>query len=365
MAKKKQVLVGMSGGLDSSMTAFLLQKKGYDVVGLTLRLADNFIEDKSRQFDVINRAAAVCKKLDIRHVVEDATEDFESCVVTDFAHEYFSGRTPNPCVICNKKLKWSKMLTMADDMGIPYVATGHYARIAESEKRFFIKKGADPLKDQSYFLWSLSQEALSRTLFPLGNMKKEELKKLAEEIELPHREQSESQDICFIPEENYRRFLEKYYPENIKKAGRGKFIDKNGQFLGEHDGFYRFTIGQRKGLGVATGEPMYVREIRADTNTVVLVNKMDMEDVGCVVKNINWMAVAPIKETLNAQVKVRYRHPGMPCRLEPLANGYCHILFNEGLIAVTPGQSAVFYDGDKVLGGGLICQYESRDKNSL
>jgi tRNA-specific 2-thiouridylase len=350
----------MSGGIDSSVAVYLLREAGYRVVGLTLRLADPYLDDHSKQYKVIERAAKVCEQFGIEHIVADYTEKFRSCVVDKFADAYFSGITPNPCIECNRFLKWDALLGIADQHDIPLVATGHYARIGKEGRTFRLLKGRDALKDQSYFLWRLQQEQLARTVFPLGEMHKKEVIALASGLGLPQSGQAESQDICYIQDNDYKTFLATHYPERVRDIGPGKFIDRQGKVLGEHEGYYRYTVGQRKGLGVAAGEPLYVLEIQPENNTVILGNRMDTEDLGCTIGDVNWMLASPPGEMFDAGVKVRYRGKIVDCRIEPLTNGHYHILFREVLHSVTPGQSAVFYDHDMVIGGGIILGKESK-----
>lgn len=358
MSTKKNIIVGMSGGLDSTVAVYLLQQQGYKVLGVTLQLADHYIQDKSKQSGVIGRAKAVCDRFGIEHIVVDQTAQFDKCVVNYFADAYFEGNTPNPCVQCNLHMKWESLLKIADERGISKVATGHYAKVKKVGRYYHLFKGEDQVKDQSYFLWRLSQEQLSRTVFPLGDITKDEIRTIAKELKLPQSEQAESQDVCFIPDNDYKAFLKQYFPDRLEKIRVGNFIDKNGKILGQHEGYYRFTIGQRKGLGLAMGEPVYVREIHPDTNTVVIGSLLDMEDMGCTVTDINWIAVKKSDTMKDILVKVRYRNKGVMARIEPLEAGKYHLLFSDPVTAVTPGQSAVFYDDEKVLGGGVILSHE-------
>ena len=364
MSTKKNIIVGMSGGVDSTVAVYLLQQQGYNVLGVTLQLADHYIKDKSKQSGVIEKAKAVCERFGIEHMVVDRTANFDSCVVNYFADAYFDGNTPNPCIQCNLMLKWESLLKIADERGIKYVATGHYAKVVKEGKHYALYKGADQKKDQSYFLWRLTQDQLARTVFPLGDITKDEIKKIARALDLPQSNQAESQDVCFIPDNDYKAFLKEYFPQRLDMISKGKFVDREGKILGEHDGYYRFTIGQRKGLGIAMGKPVYVREIHPDTNTVVIGKAFDMEDIGCTVKELNWMSGKLPEDMTEIQVKVRYRNKGVPAWLSPLENGEYHILFSEPVYAVTPGQSAVFYHGNKVLGGGIILSHTQESGNN-
>ena len=354
MSTKKNIIVGMSGGVDSTVAVYLLQQKGYHVLGVTLQLADHYIKDKSKQSHVIEKAKAVCDRFGIEHMVVDRMTGFDTCVVKYFADSYFSGNTPNPCVQCNLLLKWDSLLKIADEKGIKNIATGHYAKIIKEGKNHCLYKGVDPVKDQSYFLWRLTSEQLGRTVFPLGDMTKTEIKRIAKELHLPQSNQSESQDVCFIPENDYKLFLKQYFPNRMNEVKPGDFVDMEGNIVGKHEGYYRYTIGQRKGLGLAMGEPVYVREIHPSSNTVMIGKAMDMEDMGCIVSEVNWLDGGDPEGSQDIEVKVRYRNKGVSARLEPLEHGKYHIMFSEPVFAVTPGQSAVFYKGSKVLGGGVI-----------
>lgn len=354
MSKKREILVGMSGGLDSSVAVYLLQKASYKVTGVTFRLSGQDVAGSDKQSDAVERAAKVCERFGIEHIVADHRADFESCVVRYFSEAYFKGLTPNPCVQCNREIKWRALAGLADERGIPLVATGHYARIEKHGKQHMLLKGKDGLKDQSYFLWRLTQTYLARTVFPLGERHKSEIAGIAEELGMEQARQPESQDICFIPDNDYKSFLEKYDPEQIRKIGEGDFIDMQGHVIGRHKGFYRFTVGQRKGLGIARGEPVYVRAIYPKRNAVQIGTRPDSENLGCVVADCHWIAIAPPRENLDCSVKVRYRSKGVKARIEPLGSGRYHVFFGEPVHAVTPGQSAVFYNGDRVIGGGII-----------
>jgi len=354
MVGKRDILVGMSGGLDSSVAVYLLQKASYKVTGVTFRLTGPGIGDSGKQSNVVERAAKVCERFGIEHIVADHQADFESCVIRYFSDAYFEGLTPNPCVQCNREIKWRALSKLADERGIPLIATGHYARIEKRGKQRLLLKGKDGLKDQSYFLWCLGQADLARTVFPLGERHKSEIAGIAEELGLEQARQPESQDICFIPDNDYKSFLEIYDPERIRKIGEGDFIDMQGRVIGRHKGFYRFTVGQRKGLGIAQGEPVYVRAIIPERNAVQIGTRLDSENLGCIVADCNWIASAAPSENLDCSIKVRYRSKGVRARIEPLGSGRYHVFFGEPVHAVTPGQSAVFYDGDIVIGGGII-----------
>lgn len=362
MSATKDIIVGMSGGVDSTVAVYLLQQQGYRVLGVTLQLADHYIKDKSKQSGVIEKAKKVCDRFGIEHLVVDQMQRFDTCVVNYFADAYFGGETPNPCIQCNLMLKWDSLLKIADERGIKHVSTGHYAKIVKQGRRYTLRKGTDLAKDQSYFLWRLGNEQLARTVFPLGDMTKDKIKEIARELELPQSNQAESQDVCFIPDNDYKAFLKDYFPEKLESINKGNFVDLEGNVLGQHDGYYRFTIGQRKGLGIAMGEPVYVRDIDPVSNTVTIGKSFDMQDIGCTVKDLNWLDGAVPDEMTEVTVKVRYRNKGVKAWLEPVENGRYHVLFSEPVYAVTPGQSAVFYRGDEVLGGGIIISHTQERK---
>ncbi len=356
---KSRVLLGMSGGVDSSTAVHLLQEDGFEVKGLTLSLTcalTTLFGNAIHPRDHAERAKRVCNYFGIPHETLERCTLFEERVVNPFVREYFSGRTPNPCVECNPFVKWDELLKKADDDGIPYIATGHYARIRknESTNRFELFKGKDPKKDQSYYLWQLTQEQLARTLFPLGDLTKDRIKVIAAKLGLESVETGESQDICFIPGDDYREFLRKYVPEQYQSVSRGYFVTRDGEVVGEHPGFFHFTIGQRRGLRLAMGYPVYVLEIRPESNEVVVGPKEALIRSETLVGRVNWVSIAPPEKPLEALVKIRYRHRGLRAVLNPLSHRKVFIKFIDVSEAVTPGQSAVFYDGERVLGGGII-----------
>lgn len=349
----------MSGGVDSSTAVYLLQKNDFDIKGLTLSLTCSLASlfgDTIHPRDHAERAKRVCDFFGIPHETLDRCTLFEERVVNPFVREYFSGRTPNPCVECNRFVKWNELLKKADEDGIPYVATGHYARIRynESTRRYELLKGKDPKKDQSYYLWQLTQEQLARTRFPLGDLTKDRIKIIASELGLESANSGESQDICFIPGDDYREFLREYVPEKYQSVGRGHFVTQDGMAVGEHPGYFHFTIGQRRGLHLALGYPVYVVEIHSESNEVVVGPKEALIRSETLVGRVNWVSIVPPEKPLEALVKIRYRHKGLKAVLNPLSHDKIFIKFIDISEAVTPGQSAVFYDGERVLGGGII-----------
>ncbi|MFZ5434029.1 MAG: tRNA 2-thiouridine(34) synthase MnmA [Calditrichota bacterium] len=362
---KATVAVAMSGGVDSSVAAALLLQQGYDVIGLTMHL---WTDPKGEEMS-LNRAsgccsvtmsqdaAAVANRLGFRHYVLDLSKEFHGSVVENFGREYLAGRTPNPCVRCNTFVKWQTLLDRARRLGCDYLATGHYARVERSPDRFVMRRALYGEKDQSYALWGLSQESLSHTLFPLGGLQKSEVRRIAAELGLKTADKPESQDICFVPDNDYRRFLGDNFESELRVLERGEIIGPNGAVLGYHDGIAHFTVGQRKGLRIAVGKPLYVTRIDPIANRVYV----DFEDqcfaLSATVQDINWVSVGKPEQPIHCDVKVRYRDSGHAATVSPLSDDTALIEFDQPVRAVTPGQSAVFYDGDLVLGGGILSDF--------
>jgi tRNA-specific 2-thiouridylase len=346
----KKVVVAMSGGVDSSVTAGLLVEQGFDVEGVSLRLWEG--ERQKRSCSDHRGAAEVAAQLGIFHTIIDSRSDFAQSVVQPFVQSYLEGRTPNPCVACNRDFKLGVLLDWARERGADYVATGHYARLSRDPAtgRTSLFRGADRNKDQSYFLFALSQEQLSSTLFPLGDLHKTEVRGAARRLALAAAERPESQDVCFG---DYRTFVESLAdPEDIHS---GEIVDRSGKVLGRHDGVHRLTIGQRRGLGISSPRPLYVTEIDEATGRVVVGGKEELNCRGLVAHSVNWIET-PDEDEISAEVQVRYRSPAIPCRIRVRDDGTCETRFEEALPSVTPGQAAVFYCGDRVLGGGWITQ---------
>ncbi|OGR42533.1 MAG: tRNA 2-thiouridine(34) synthase MnmA [Elusimicrobia bacterium GWA2_61_42] len=348
---KKKIVVAMSGGVDSSVTAALLKKEGYEVVGVTLRL---FSERRDAVkccggADSAAKARASAQAIGIRHYFKSAQGLFSKAVIGDFVSGYLAGSTPNPCVECNRHLKFSYLFDLARSMGAEYLATGHYAVIKKEEGEYGLYRGADPLKDQSYFLYCLKKQQLGRLLFPLGGLTKKEVRRLAAEFSLPTASEPESNDICFVTEGNYDLYLKK--TAGIKPKP-GYILDLAGRRIGRHNGFFNFTVGQRRGTGVYGGARLYVTEIRPETNEVVLGPLEAAHSSAFAVRDVNWLA-APAAAEFQSAVQIRYRHKPAACAVRLSGSG-AGVSLAKPQFAVAPGQSAVFYSGDRVLGGGII-----------
>jgi tRNA-specific 2-thiouridylase len=354
----KRVVVGMSGGVDSSTTAALLMQQGYEVIGITLKLWPQNCaaraEDKCCGPQAVMDARGVCGKLGIPFYLVDESGNFKKEVIQYFAAEYKAGRTPNPCVLCNEKLKFGALLDRARELGADHVATGHYARIEPGPNgRTLLKKGCDPLKDQSYFLFSLKQEQLSRALMPLGILTKPETRELARHSELKIADKEESMEICFVPDNDYGKFL---LDSGAMVRHRGEMVDLSGRVLGHHDGIEFFTIGQRKGLGISSTHPLYVVALDPETNRVILGGNTDLDRDDFRVEHCNWIAFDTPPDTLEVSAKIRYKNPGTPATVTLLPDGAVNVRLHAPQRAVTPGQACVFYDGDVVVGGGWIAR---------
>ena len=398
----KRVLVGMSGGVDSAAAAYLLQKEGYEVCGVTLRTWDAGDGSESRCCE-IDDAQRVAHRLGIRHYALNCVADFSGKVVDPFVRSYLEGQTPNPCIECNRYVKWEKMLYAAKVMEADYVATGHYAHVVRLENgRYTVKKAKHAAKDQTYMLYKLSQEQLAATLMPLGDYTKEEVRRIALEAGLPVAQKPDSQEICFVTDGHYADFIEQYAEKRnreivfdnvnsrlnedsgrsagskeigdnagskeigdsagsgaggLKVPGPGCFVDEEGNYLGTHKGITHYTIGQRKGLGIALGHPIYVKEIRADSNEVVLSDEPALFSREVLCRDVNFLSIPGMDpgQQIPAKAKIRYHHQAADALLEMQADGCVRILFDDPVRAAAPGQSAVFYDADDcVIGGGII-----------
>ena len=357
---KKRVLLGMSGGIDSSLAAILLLEQGYDVVGLTMIMWDNINKDPrhksdgSHATDSVHEAKAVAEQLNIKHYTENIIDEFNQTIVCNFIDEYLGGKTPNPCVLCNTKIKWNVLSRKADELNCDFIATGHYAQIIKTDSKYIIKRAKDLKKDQSYFLWGLTQDILKKSLLPLGKFTKDEIRNMAAEkgfVKLAQKK--ESQEICFIPDNDYRKYLKINVPEIAQKVGPGNFISINGEYLGKHEGYPFYTIGQRKGLKIALGEPMYVLKINAKTNEIVLGKRGELYKKELQVKNYHLINDIPTNTEIEVTTKVRYKSEGVKSTIK-MEGSVIKVYFQEEVFAITPGQSAVFYKNDMLLGGGII-----------
>lgn len=356
MAENKKVMIGMSGGVDSSVAAFLLQKESLEVIGATMKLYNNedidFVSEKTCcSLDDVLDAKSVCARLGIHHYTLNMTDDFKKEVIERFISAYQNGFTPNPCIDCNRYMKFSKMLHKAQELDIDYVATGHYARIEKQGDRYILKKAVDLSKDQSYVLYSLTQEQLKVTKFPLGNYTKHQVREIAEENGFVNARKHESQDICFVPDGDYSKFIEYY---TGKTYPCGDFVDMNGKRLGEHKGIIRYTIGQRRGLGLALPASMYVVEKDVENNKVILGFNDDLFKKEVNVKNISFTACDGLDKPERLCAKIRYNQKEQPATVTQTDENHFKIVFNEPQRAITKGQAAVLYDGDTVVGGGTI-----------
>ena len=363
MSKKGKVLMAMSGGIDSTVAALMLHKEGYDVVGITMKTWDYATsigttgkkETGCCNIDSFNDARLAAVQHGFPHFILDIREEFGDFVIENFVEEYIAGRTPNPCVMCNTHIKWRALLKRADALDCDFIATGHYAQVHQhSNGRYFIRKGLDETKDQSYALWGLQQDLLKRTLLPLGTYRKSAIRQMAHDFGYPElAKKNESYEICFVPDNDYRGFLKRKVPGLEEKVNGGNFVDPAGNFLGKHKGYPFYTVGQRKGLDIALGKPAFVTEIIPETNTVVLGNEDDLNRTEMEVKQLNWIKYEGITEGMEAVTKIRYKDKGALSNLYTYENGI-NVRFYEHVKGVAPGQSAVFYEGDDVIGGGII-----------
>lgn len=351
----KKAIIAMSGGVDSSVAAFLMKDKGFDCIGATMKLYDNddIMESGEKtccSLDDIEDARSVANRLSMPYYVFNFKDEFKEKVIDKFIATYENGGTPNPCIDCNRHLKFKRLFQKMQELGFDYVVTGHYARVEEQNGWFYLKKGVDAAKDQSYVLYSLTQNQLAHIQFPLGAYSKTEIREIAENHNFLNAEKKDSQDICFVPDGDYAKFIEGYLGKTYPK---GNFIDINGNVLGEHQGIIRYTNGQRKGLGVAFGKPMYVADKNVKDNTVTLCTNEELFSAELIAADFNWLIPNPAKE-IKCSARVRYNMKEQPATVYTLENANVKIVFDAPQRAITRGQAAVLYDGDTVLGGGTI-----------
>ena len=351
-----KVLIGMSGGVDSSVAAFLLQKDGFEVTGYTMKLFDNsdigaLSEKSCCSLDDAEDARSVCAAMGIPHYMFNMKDEFRKNVIDRFVSAYQNGATPNPCIDCNRYLKFGKMLERADELGIEYISTGHYAKVEKQGSRYLLKKGADEKKDQSYVLYSLTQKQLSRLVFPLGSYTKEQVREIAEQNGFVNAKKHESQDICFVPEGDYYSFIERY---TDREYPNGDFVTRDGRVLGEHKGIIRYTVGQRRGLGLALPASMYVLEKDIENNRVILGFNEDLFSKEVKVKDITFTACERLESPERFKVKIRYNQKEQSALVTQTDEDRLTVIFDEPQRAATKGQAAVIYDGDTVIGGGTI-----------
>lgn len=366
MSRNGKVLVAMSGGIDSTVTALMLHDQGYEVIGITMKTWDYASSGTSKKetgccnIDSFNDARRAAVDHGFPHFILDIRNEFGDFVIDNFVDEYLAGRTPNPCVMCNTHIKWRALLKRADALGCEFIATGHYAKVDKyANSRFFISKGKDESKDQSYALWGLQQDLLSRTILPLGTYRKSEIRKMAIDYGYPElAKKSESYEICFVPDNDYRGFLRRRVIGLEEKVTGGNFIDKYGRIVGQHKGYPFYTIGQRKGLEVTFGKPVFVTKIIPESNTVVLGDDEDLNKSELVAGNINWVKYSGIPDGMEAVTKIRYKDNGTVSNLFSNENVIL-VKFYEPAKGVAPGQSAVFYEGEDVIAGGIIIRAES------
>ncbi len=355
---KKRVLVAMSGGVDSSVALIKILEMGYEAIGVTLKLWENrdkktnkVIDSDCNSLDAVNGAKMVCDRLGVHHYTLNFIDLFKNKVVNNFSDEYFSGRTPNPCIRCNSIVKWEALIDQLDVFDADMIATGHYARIVKDKKEFKLCKGIDEIKDQSYMLWQIDKKFLKKTILPLGELTKKEVRKIAQDYNLINAERSESMDLCFVVDDDYREFLTEFAPEKIKNMTDGKITNEEGEIVGQHSGYINYTIGQRRGLGLSFPEPRYVKKILPNENKIIVSKKNNLLSNKCNLSKINWMkdVTLPFK----CKVRIRYNSKGADAQLTKIKNNIvCE--FEQPQLAVTPGQSMVFYEESSIIGGGII-----------
>ena len=360
---KDKVLVAMSGGVDSSVTLLKIIEMGYEAIGITMKLweyknfgGNNLQENNCCAVSSINKAKLVCERMGVPHYTIDFTDSFKENVVDNFVDEYLNGRTPNPCVRCNSFIKWDTFIEQAEILGAKYIATGHYAQIEEKNGNHFIKQGIDKKKDQSYVLWGIPKNTLSRTILPLGDLTKEEVRQIARDNKLETAEEPESMEICFIADNNYKRFINEYAPDKVSTIKNGKTLNEEGEKIGDNDGYINYTIGQRKGIGLTNPNPLYVKEINSKKNTIIVGEKKSLLKDICKVKHLNWLIEEP-NFPYNILCQIRYNGRKTEGIITQEGNDFI-VNFKDPQLAITPGQSIVFYSDDILAGGGIIRLYD-------
>ncbi len=352
---KKKVLIAMSGGVDSSVSALLLKEQGYEVIGATMQIWQSTEEEERKNgccsLTAVNDARRVADKLNIPYYVLNFKDIFKKKVINYFIEEYLKGRTPNPCVICNKEIKFEELLNKAVSMGIDYIATGHYAQIRYKNGRYLLKKSKSKTKDQTYALYNLTQEQLSKTLFPVGGLDKDKVRKIAGENGLKVAHKPDSQEICFVEDNDYGRFISEHIDTDMLP---GNFVDTKGNILGRHKGIYYYTIGQRKGLGLSSDKPLYVLDIDIESNEVVIGDNTETFSDRLIARDLNWISIKKLENKMKVKAKIRYGAKEASAKITPINNNRVEVIFKSPQRAITSGQSVVFYKGNTVVGGGVI-----------